>query len=138
MSRFSPIIPIMGKGQSLLQPIHVNAVAKAFVEALKESRSQRATLDLCGYEKLTFCQIIDQIMQVTNRKRLKLHIPLSIANVLATGFEYLFPLLLRQAPPLNRDQLIMLQENNIGEAEPAHDLFGLPRIRFAEGIRQYL
>lgn len=44
----------------------------------------------------------------------------------------------RQGPPLNRDQLLMLQEDNVGEAWRAAGLFKLRSLSFAEGIERYL
>ena len=40
--------------------------------------------------------------------------------------------------PLNRDQLIMLAEDNVGNPQPANNLFGLKPILFREGIAKYL
>jgi hypothetical protein len=50
----------------------------------------------------------------------------------------LFGRLLGKAPPLNRDQVVMLQTDNTGNGAPADDLFGLKHERFESGIAQYL
>ena len=39
---------------------------------------------------------------------------------------------------LTRDQLIMLHEDNVGNPEPANNLFGMKPISFREGIAAYL
>jgi hypothetical protein len=52
--------------------------------------------------------------------------------------EFVFPHLLRKPPPLNRDQLLMLQEDNIGNSQPANELFGLKPVPLREGIARYL
>jgi hypothetical protein len=49
-----------------------------------------------------------------------------------------FRRLLRQPPPFNRDQLLMLQEDNIGNPHPANDLFGLRPVALREGLTSYL
>ena len=41
-------------------------------------------------------------------------------------------------PPLNRDQLLMLQEDNIGDGKPADDLFGLKPPGFLQSITEHL
>jgi hypothetical protein len=56
----------------------------------------------------------------------------------ASVLEFLYPTLLRQAPPLNRDQLRMLQEDNVGDPEPAKRVFKFTPLRFREGIAAYL
>jgi len=43
-----------------------------------------------------------------------------------------------ESPSPQRDQLIMLQEDNVGERRKAEDLFGLTQRRFSEEIGSYL
>lgn len=138
LSRFSLALPVMGPGTAKLQPISVEAVARAVAKALQEPRAVGQTFDLCGTEVFSFVEVLDQILQVTGRRRWKLHLPLWWARALAMFFEHLFPAVLRHAPPLNRDQLAMLQEDSVGNPQPAHDLFGLPMTTFRDGIVRYL
>jgi uncharacterized protein YbjT (DUF2867 family) len=134
ISRRSPVIPIIGSGQSKFQPVPVEAVATAFVSALTEPKTVRQTYDLCGSETFTLEQIIEMILAVSGRKRLKLHVPLGLARLQAGLLEFVFPWLLGKAPPLNRDQLLMLQEDNTGNATTAMDLFRLKMPPFREGM----
>ena len=136
--RRSPVVPIMGSGQSRFQPVPVEAVATAFVKALAEPRALGQIYDLCGQETLTLNEIVAQILAVMKRKRLTLHLPLAVARWQAAFLEFVFPRLLHKAPPLNRDQLSMLQEDNAGDAQPAKDLFGLKPASFREGIGKYV
>lgn len=138
IARLSPIVPIMGNGQNKMQPVPVADVASAFVQALNEPKSIGQTFDLCGPQGLTFNEIIATILRVTGRKRLKLHVPMSIARFQAAVLEFVFAKLLGKAPPFNRDQLLMLQEHNIGNPQPARTLFKLSSIPFEEGIASYL
>jgi len=138
MARFSPIVPVMGSGESKFKPVAVENVARSFVRSLSEPRSIGQTHDLCGNEVLTLAQIVDQILAVTERRRRKMRIPLSIARVQAAFLEFVYPKLLGKAPPLNRDQLLMLQEDNVGDARTADELFGLRHETFILGIARYL
>jgi uncharacterized protein YbjT (DUF2867 family) len=135
---FSPVLPVMGSTSARFQPVAVGVVATAFVRALSEPKSINHTLDLCGPGTLTFPELLDQILEVTGRRRWKLHIPLPLAQVQAALLELLYRGILRKAPPLNRDQLIMLQEDNVGDRRQAEELFGLTQRRFREGIANYL
>jgi len=56
-----------------------------------------------------------------------------LARCQAALLERVFPALLGQAPPLNRDQLRMLEEDNVGDASAAFALFGLEPTPFREG-----
>jgi len=138
MARCSPVLPVIGDGQAKLQPVPVADVAACFVKAPGEPRSIGQTYDLCGRDVLTFEAVLDTIMDVTGRKRLKLHIPGALARFQAAMLEFIFCRLRGKASPLNRDQLLMLKEDNVGNAQPANELFGLKPISFREGIASYL
>ncbi len=138
MSRFSPVLPVMGSGRSKLQPIPVADVATCFVKSLNEPAAIGQSYDLCGKDILTFEEVLDVILQVTGRRRWKIHVPMRLAQMQAALLEFIFPRLLGKAPPLNRDQLIMLREDNTGNPIPANDLFGLKPKSFKEGIASYL
>lgn len=138
MARWSPVLPVMGSGKSLLQPVNVENVARCFAGALTEPRSIGQTLDVCGPERLTFNQVLDAILVGLGKRRLKLHLPLPLARIQAALLETIFPLLLRRAPPLNRDQLLMLQEDNVGDPMATEELFHLSQPRFAADIGRYV
>lgn len=138
ISRFSPIVPVIGSGHSLFQPISVESVARCFVEALSESRAEGGTFDLCGVESLTLDEIVETIMRVMDRRRIRVRVPVGLAKLQAVFLERFYPLLLRRAAPLNRDQVIMLEEGNVGDGQPSRDLFGWSDPPFAAGIATYL
>jgi uncharacterized protein YbjT (DUF2867 family) len=138
ISRWSPIVPIVGGGRTKFQPVPVASVAAAFVAALAEPRAVGRTYDLCGRETFTLDEIVDEILAMTNRRRWKFHVPRALAAFQAALLEFVCRNFLGQAPPLNRDQLIMLREDNVGDGRPAEELFGLPTESFREGIRRYI
>ena len=136
--RRSPVVPLMGSPRARFQPVPVEAVAAAFTRSLGEPRSVGQTYDLCGPETLTLSDIVDRIQDVVGKRRLKLRVPLSLARCQAACMEFVFPRLLRKAPPFNRDQLLMLQEDNVGNPQPANELFGLRPVPLQEGIARYV
>jgi NADH dehydrogenase len=137
-SRYSPVLPVMGKGQARFQPVAVQVVGSAFAKSLNLPAAVGQTFDLCGPETLTFEEMLNQILGTLGRKRAKVRLSLGLARIQAALLEWVFPKLLNRAPPLNRDQLLMLQEDNVGNGAPADDLFGLEQTRFREGIAAYL
>lgn len=137
LAQWSPVLPVLGPGRALLQPVAVEDVARCFVGALGEPRSIRQTLDVCGPAQLTLPQILEVIGSVTGRKRWIVRVPLELAAALAAVLECICPRL-GQAPPLNRDQLQMLQEDNVGEPGWTVEMFELSQMPFAEGIARHL
>lgn len=138
ITRFSPIVPVLGRRGARFQPVAVEAVAKAFVQALATPEAIGKTYDLCGPDTLTLREILDSILEVTRRRRLKARVPAGLAWAQAALLEAVCPKLLGRAPPLNRDQLIMLGEDNLGDPAPANALFNLDQTPFRQGIAKYL
>jgi len=138
LSRFSPVIPLIGGGRTRFQPIPVQDVARCFVGALGEPKSIGQTFDLCGAETLRLSEIVDAILKVTNRRRIKFPLPFALASAQAACAEFVFNRLLGKAPPLNRDQVLMLREDNVGDPRPATKLFGPRSGRFRDDIASYL
>jgi uncharacterized protein YbjT (DUF2867 family) len=136
--RLSPVVPVMGSGRARFQPVAVEAVGRAFVGALREPNAIGQTYDLCGPEMFTLAQMLDEILTVMGRKRWKLRIPLVLARCQAASLELIFGRVLGKAPPLNRDQLTMLEEDNVGDGGPANEMFGLRHTHFREGIAGYV
>jgi NADH dehydrogenase len=138
LSRWSPVLPVMGAGTARLQPVGVGAVSQAFVGALERPESTGRTYDLAGAERLTFNEVLAVILAALGRRRFMLHLPLPLARAQAALLETVCPALLRRPPPLNRDQILMLQEDNVGEPAPADALFGLRHEPFGEALRRQL
>jgi len=138
MSRWSPVLPVIGRGTSMLQPVAVECVAQAFARSLDSKAAVGTTYDLCGPQRLTMPQILRSILQTTGRRRGVVRIPRGLAWVQAAILELLFARLLHRVSPLSRDQILMLEEDNVGDSGPAQRDFQLPSIPFAEGIRRFL
>ncbi|MBX3746417.1 MAG: complex I NDUFA9 subunit family protein [Verrucomicrobiae bacterium] len=138
LSRWSPCLPVMGPGTAMLQPIRVENVARAFVRSLSTPESEGRTYELCGHDRLDFKAFLRAILEACGRRRLLLPIPLPIARLQAALFERVFPAVLHQPPPLSRDQLLMLQEDNVGDPAPADRTFQLVHLPFREDLRTYL
>jgi uncharacterized protein YbjT (DUF2867 family) len=136
--RLSPVVPLLASPRARFQPVSVEVVAAAFARSLGEPKAVGQTYDLCGPETLTLSEIVDCIARVLQKRRLKPHVPLSLARCQAACTEFVFRCLLRRAPPFSRDQLIMLQEDNVGKPEPANELFGLRHPPLRSGVARYL
>ncbi len=138
MSAWAPFMPVIGPGTYKLQPVSVQTVAHCFVAALSNPRAIGHVYDLCGDEQLTFVQVIDAILAAAGRRRPKLHLPVKLAMTMASAMEFVWPRLFNRAPPLARDQILMLQEDNVGDPRPARETFGLGPEDFTTAIKKYI
>lgn len=135
MASWSPVLPVMGSGTCLLQPVSVENVAQAFVGALSTPAAIGRCLDLCGPERMTLPALLQAILEAQGRKRWLLRVPRSLARGQAALLEWIFPHLLASPPPLNRDQLLMLDEDNVGDGTEADRLFGLVHRPLVDALR---
>lgn len=129
----APIVPVIGRGESRIQPISVRNVAACFALAVGNSLSYRKVYELGGPQRLTYNQIYRIISGVLEKNKKAVHIPIALAKPGALISELLLP-----NPPITREQLIMLQEDSICDStDVVHDL-GLELLSFEDGIREFL
>jgi NADH dehydrogenase len=128
-----PFVPVLGSGNSKIQPISVENVAKCFVEAIRNDDSVGQTYDLCGPVAFTWNELYDKLLAFYGLSKPKLHLPLPVARAQATILEKLL-----RNPPFNRDQLIMTEEDNVGDAKRAQRDFFLEQETFEQGLARYL
>jgi NADH dehydrogenase len=138
ISRWSPVLPVMGSGRGRLQPVAVEEVAHCFVSSLSEPASIGQTYDLCGPRAYSLDELLDIILSVTRRRRFKLRVPGAVAGVMAKAAELVCERFLNRPAPLTTGQLVMLEELNTGDPRPASARFGYEPLDFREGIARYL
>lgn len=101
-----PFMPVIC-GDTKFQPVHVNDVAAAVMAALHDPATEGRTYELGGPRAWSFRELLAFITEQTKRNRRLVEIPLGLAQVQAR-FAELLP-----NPPLTRDQLILLQRDNV-------------------------
>jgi len=138
MAMSAPFLPVIGDGRARFQPVAVEHVARCFAGALDEPQSIRQSFDVGGPERLTLPQMLHIILEVTGQKRRIVHVPLPLAQKLVAILEFYYRVMAKGVPPLNRDQLLMLQEDNVGDCQWTTETFGLKQVSFAAGIARYL
>jgi NADH dehydrogenase len=131
--RLLPVVPVLGDGRAKVQPVAVEFVAGAVLGALRNDNAVGKTYDLCGPEAFSWNELYDKLMKAQGLRKPKAHLPLPVAHVLAGVFEALLA-----NPPFTRDQLLLLSEDNVGDARPAEHDFVLEQESFEAGISRYL
>ena len=131
--RLSPFVPVIGNGQTTIQPVPVELVAQAFLRAIRNDSTVGKVYDLVGPEPFTWNELYDKLLAQAGRLKPKIHIPIPIARIQGAVMEKL-----SKYPPLNREQVIMAQENNAGDPAPAVRDMVLEQETFEMGLRRYL
>lgn len=115
MSRWSPVLPLMGRPGALFEPVWVGDVARAFVRSLESNACEGRVYDLCGPGRWTMRGMLELLMRVTGRTRWLVPVPGPVAWCQAWAAEKVVGSCLGRTPPLCRDQLVMLDEDNVGD-----------------------
>ena len=123
------VTPVAGLGRNLLQPVFAGDVARCFADALTNAACRGKTLPLGGPETMTFDTMIDILSRTLGGRKIKLHIPTYLLWLPALAMEWTLP-----APPLTRDQLLMLKEENAANMEETRALFPISFVSFREWI----
>jgi nucleoside-diphosphate-sugar epimerase len=90
IERAPGVLPVLGSGKSLLQPVWAEDAAGAIVLALTEPAAIGKTYNVSGATVVTFDQFVDHIAAVLKVRRRKVHIPLRLC---ALGARIAAPLL---------------------------------------------
>jgi NADH dehydrogenase len=128
-----PVVPVLGSGLQRLQPVAVEQVADGFARAVALEAAAKQTYEVVGPDAATMLQLLDLIGAALGRPRVrKVHVPLGLVRPIAA--------LCHRLPgfPVTPDQLLMLEEDNIGDPRPFHTTFGLTPVPLATGLRAIL
>jgi uncharacterized protein YbjT (DUF2867 family) len=129
----SPVVPVIGRGETKIQPISVRNVASCFALAVGNPVSYQEIYELGGPQRLTYMQVYQIISNILEKKKKSIHIPISLIKPGALISELLLP-----RPPITREQLKLLQEDNICDSINAIRDFNLEFQGFEEGVREFL
>jgi NADH dehydrogenase len=128
-----PIVPVIGSGLQRLQPVPREHVAAGFARAAGMDTTVKQTYDVVGPDAVTMLRLLDLIGEALGRSRVrKAHVPLGLVRPLARVLHRL------PAFPLTPDQLLMLEEDNVGDPQPFHTTFGLAPVPLTTGLRAML
>jgi NADH dehydrogenase len=107
MARLAPALPLIGGGETRFQPVFVGDVAEAAALALEGKAKPGAIYELGGPEVKSFRQILEYILEQTNRSKPLIPIPFEAAEFLGRILGFL------PKPPLTRDQVLLLRSDNV-------------------------
>jgi len=131
--RRAPLIPVIGDGLRLLQPIWVEDVVSCFVQSLSKRETIGESYDLGGPETLGLLEIVEMIRDQLHLSKPILHFPVWLVRPQAWVMQRLLP-----NPPLTTEQLTMLQEDNVCDLRSVEDTFQLTWKRLETYLEELL
>ncbi|MCP4327029.1 MAG: complex I NDUFA9 subunit family protein [Alphaproteobacteria bacterium] len=132
MASFSPVIPLFGQGRTKLHPVFVDDVAKAALAATTSDAALGQTYELGGPEILSYRELLHTVLHHFGRRRLLLPLPFPLWRAMAAV------LALLPTPPLTRDQVILMMEDNIAAPDrPGFENLDIRPTPLAEVLPMY-
>jgi NADH dehydrogenase len=107
LARMSPVLPLIGGGHTKFQPVFVGDVAKAVAHCIENDNARGKTYELGGPASYSFKELMQLMLQVTERRRVLLPIPVPIAMMQGAILQLL------PSPLLTMDQVRLLKNDNV-------------------------
>jgi uncharacterized protein YbjT (DUF2867 family) len=107
IAMFSPVLPLIGGGETRFQPVYVGDVADSVVKCLEDPVTAGRLYELGGPKIYTFRELLDLLLSEIRRKRRFLDVPFGLAAAQARLMSIL------PNPPLTPDQVEMLKRDNV-------------------------
>jgi len=108
ITKFLRVVALPGGGGYLFQPVDVRDVACAFVSAMEKEEAVNKTYELCGPDRVSFKELLEDIFSRWNRKVLLLPVPKVFMYVAGKVAEKVL-----SPPPFSSDQMLMMWRDNI-------------------------
>ena len=102
-----PVLPLIGSGDTRLQPVFVEDVAEAVARILTDPRTVGRTYELAGPGVYTLRELVMMTLHLLSKRRLLIPVPFAVAEIQARLFELL------PNPPLTTGQVDLLKADNL-------------------------
>lgn len=127
-----PFFPLYYKGNTRFSPIHCTDMAE-IISTIIEKNINSQTIECIGPEQITFKEIVKNLLESINKKRILVPLPLFLANLFAFFLE------LMPNPLLTKDQIKLLKYDNIetGNFKTNFDLKIPSKLYFKNEVNKY-
>lgn len=102
-----PIVPLFGRGDTRLQPVHVADVARAVAALFDAPPAGNRVFELGGPDILAYRQIVTRVLEHLGKPRVVVPVPFVLWHI-AAGLAAWLP-----GTPLTRDQVYLMQQDTI-------------------------
>jgi uncharacterized protein YbjT (DUF2867 family) len=125
----SPVVPLPGGGRALIQPVHVDDLGQAAVDALLSDAARRREYDLPGAQASPLREVVEHIARLLARRPWIFHVPLAPAALAAALWS-----MTGLPPRIRREQVLRLCEDKAFSFDAARRDFGYRPRGWREGL----
>lgn len=130
LTRTMPVLPLFGRGDTRLQPVHVDDVARAVVCAASDRMHHGQVHDAAGPVVYTYRDLVELVKRETGARAVLLPFPFPLWQVAAAAAEQL------SSPPLTRGQVALMAGDNTAESSPIFAACGIERRRVEATLKE--
>ena len=136
MAQISPVLPLIGGGETRFQPVYVGDVGKALARAVAAPEAAGKTYELGGPAVFTFRQLMELMLAEIGKRRFLAPVPWPVASLLGAAGDLAGAFI---APPVTADQVILLKSDNVASgACPGLDDLGITPTTLEAVLPSYL
>lgn len=130
--RTAPVVPLIGGGKTMFQPIYVEDVVTVIVKVLEEpQRTNGKIYTIGGPEQYSFKQVFDLLLKAMHTRRPKVYAPTPLVGVGAAVMEAVLP-----QPPLTKAAMALFSFDNVTDLNGVERDFGFVPLSFARYLEQ--
>src|SRR5713101_6583867 len=131
--RTSPVVPLIGGGKTMFQPIYVEDVVTVLIKVLQDpTGTTHRTYTIGGPVYYSFTQIIDVLLKTMHKQRIKVPAPTPLVGVGAAVMEAVLP-----KPPLTKAAMTLFTFDNITDLRSVERDFGFTPMSFTSYMKEY-
>lgn len=127
-----PFVLVPGGGSTLFQPIAVADLVKCMVTVLKAAAMAGQVYEIGGPEHLSFNQMLDALLKVRRKRRVKIKIPMFLMRMAVPLMGRIF-----KDPPVTLEELKQMDMDNVAKIDAVQRHFAFTPRTLEQGL-QYL
>ena len=124
--RTAPVLPLIGGGKTMFQPIYVEDVITVIIKVLEDpARTNSHIYTIGGPAYYSFSQVFDILLKAMHKSRVKVYTPTPLVGIGATVMEAVLP-----KPPLTSAAMTLFTFDNITDLHSVERDFGFTPLSF--------
>src|SRR5947207_4824547 len=125
--RTAPVVPLIGSGKTMFQPIWVEDVITVIVKVLEDpAHTTNRTYTIGGPAYYSFTQIINVLLKSMHKQRFKAPAPIPFVAMGAAVMEAILP-----HPPITKAAMTLFTFDNVTDLQSVERDFGFTPMSFA-------